>query len=543
MRILKINGELADIDSTTAIGVSFASWEPSSPADRKVNTTNNFTIPLTSNNMGLIGFAGSPYVDSDTVYERIKVEYWDNGVKTIRNGNGRVTSVQDRISLQVAEKGDFYTDAADTTLEEFWTNFLTWLNTNYGVPISTDLYTTGSTAAEVLGNLNNAYSGTVGGLSNTTGICTPLFYNCLATDFAQGTLYAYNLFNYYDEDDDVVYDSNSVCVYNKAMFEYMEEYFNIDFGIDLTHEANPWLYEYVNTGFFVMPYLQLHIAYDDDDAFEGLYFDLDFDAVLGNNGESDMKDKYVIDFFRVFLQVYNIIIDEYAGEDESIQYLKLSRFDMLTDDSTEIRDWSGKLDKATKPKFVPYINGYARKNYITYASVYEDASDEYAGAKTVTCGNKNLDAEADLFSVDTYYPANRLNSILELLDTSEGSSMFIFMYDYGASGSQERVRVYSDDGSEYVEKLALYKNTCRIYALANSYGILDTLMAKPVYYEVKMWLRPTDIQDLEFFALYYIKELAGAFFICEIDGYNSLSKKAITVKLIKVSDRTPDVLT
>lgn len=56
MRILKINGKFADIDEKTAIGIDAQSYDVSNPSGRKVNVSNDFDIPLTSNNQKIIGY-------------------------------------------------------------------------------------------------------------------------------------------------------------------------------------------------------------------------------------------------------------------------------------------------------------------------------------------------------------------------------------------------------------------------------------------------------------------------------------------------------
>ena len=49
-RLLRINGFDIDIDDETAIGITLQSYDIKEPSQRKVNITNSFTIPLTTNN-------------------------------------------------------------------------------------------------------------------------------------------------------------------------------------------------------------------------------------------------------------------------------------------------------------------------------------------------------------------------------------------------------------------------------------------------------------------------------------------------------------
>lgn len=59
MRILRINGVIADIDESTAIGIDFQAYSVSEPAYQKCTVSNNFSIPKTNTNLKLINYTGA----------------------------------------------------------------------------------------------------------------------------------------------------------------------------------------------------------------------------------------------------------------------------------------------------------------------------------------------------------------------------------------------------------------------------------------------------------------------------------------------------
>lgn len=145
MQILKFNNEFIDIDKDTAIGLDIQSYDIKEPAERKVTTSNSFSIPKTANNLRVLGFPGNPQSTSALIYEFFKCEYWIDNIKII-NGKAKIEEVAERIYISMYDRASIWDLLADIPFRDtepyhgaasekgLQTQILDWLIAERGYP-------------------------------------------------------------------------------------------------------------------------------------------------------------------------------------------------------------------------------------------------------------------------------------------------------------------------------------------------------------------------------------------------------------------------
>lgn len=545
MRILTINNNRVDIDDQTALGMSFASWDITDPAAKRVSSTNTFTVPATDNNLNIIGYPASAGQFSKKVYEELRASYWTNGQQLMKNYVCRVTEISDRISILAYNKPALFTEAADVTLEVFFEGFMDWLYTWYGIPNINHKYAASTNLAAFLTMYTDC-------TDDEVGICLPYFFGNLKQQKSEVTGYPIEGANtiklrHYDTVETEVYDSLHFCVFSKTLFKYIEYYFGVDMLVDsaTTVYGNVWNDQMLYDSFIPMPPLNI-TRYMDSGVHSGYYFTWDWERNFAPYGEISFKDKTVFDLLKLWMQTYNLIVDEYETGNGTWA-LKFSKFDDITEDYVKVVDWSGKMD-ATKSKiFKPVIDGYCRSNFITYGSVYEGAV-ETAGAKKLTCNNANLDNSTVLFSLDSHYPSNKNYGtyIVEELMSEPCLSNLMFMIKRQSGTTEMPVTCYvymSEDSSGNLTAAINDMDIAQMYTVANEYDAYNDMLEYVKYYELYLWLDNKDVAEIKYHQLYYIKELAASFFLVGVEGFNpDKAMQATKVKLLKVGSRSPDYI-
>jgi len=80
----------------------------------------------------------------------------------------------------------------------------------------------------------------------------------------------------------------------------------------------------------------------------------------------------------------------------------------------------------------------------------------------------------------------------------------------------------------------------QLYSITGEYNLLKTIYEYPKFYTIEKWLTINDVIALDFYKIYYIKELRGGFFINKISGFNpDDNKKPTKIDLIKVGETPP----
>lgn len=519
MRLLRLNEINVDIDAKTAIGITFQAYDFKEPGKRKISLSNSFTIPLTSHNQKLIGFANNVQFVGNSVYDSFICDYWIDNEHLIKSAKVKITEITDRIKLYIYEKDNFWDEIKKYKYTDFVKDYLEWLRVEKSIPATTDW-----------------------GSDFFTGTYSDFISEYLGdNDYLKIPYYFGNLYNYepggegtgFVEDESNIYLSYNdvrgghICSYVKLIFEFLEDKYNIDF---LTSSVDPniiWQDEFASK--IYVPIRDYFVLSTIGPKWTFMYSsNLNF---LPYKDATERVDKTMYDFIRSFLQQFNIILDEKIIDEKHT--IKMQRFDDIKNNA-EVVDFSDNLD-ISNTKFKPYISGYEQLNMIKYSRVYPGAN-KYTGAKEIICNNVNLKPIIDLFEIDAYYSdvvENTNGEFVTNISTKESLETFVFLISGDKTIDDINVKLGSNS---YAAKLEI----AAIFNINNEYLFIDEILAYPKYYEIQKWLTITNIINWEFFKQYYIKQLNGSFFVNKIKGFNSeKSNKPTTIELIRISDKTP----
>jgi uncharacterized protein (TIGR02145 family) len=506
MRILRLNDILVDIDDKTAIGIDLQTYDIKDPAKRKISVSNSFTIPITNINLQAIGYIGGVQNTDNAIYEELSVDYWVNNTQFIVKAKGRIQGVKDRIELYAFEKPSIWDLLKQEKWGDFVDNYFAWLT----IP---------KVGSEDLGTYS-AFIDTYIASGGANGLFLPMYISN-ATDTDTNILLA-------DQE-----SGGHMCSFVKSVFEYIEDTYSVDFHTGDSFDFNIWDDAVASGMYFV--YRDLALLRNATGNFFSLTTLADGQHKYENDFQADeTRDKTLYDFVISFMQYYQIIKTENSDGDD----IKLRRFDDLAD--AEVQDFSGNFEG--KPKFIPFVDGFAQNSKIKFKNV-EDGLSEETNQRILTCLNKNLDEDVDLFEINAFAPvfldSSSLSELIPDLSTKDSFKNFKFFIN----GEQipETIRVTTIElgsGFPFTDKTDMYAPV--LYALTSEYNLFDDALDYPKYYEVTKWMNSLDILNFDFFKLYWIRELNGSFFMNKIVGFNpDKSRQATTLELLKVSSRSP----
>jgi len=519
MRLLKFNNEIVDIDEKTAIGIDLQAYDVAEPGSRKVAASNKFTIPLTANNLRIIGFAGNPQSISTTVYSSLVCNYWNQNKQLIRSGTARITEVGERISVFAFEKSAVWTLMQDFTWGDFQEEFITWLQEEKGLP---------SAAAPFVGTFANFLAPYI---AATEGVVLPFIIGTLGLyDPDDGENFVEDLGSLYLKYDRTYLGANinghggHFCAYCKSIFEFIEDKYEVDFSTAGAEAYN--IFSDVVAEAMYTPIRNLSIQH----TLTGFYFLFDDQSkFLPEDTTVDKVDKTLYDFTKAFFQYFNCLIDRVNTLDGTEKYL-IRRFDDIT--NAPVIDLSGKFTGIAT--FLPVIENYNQNNWIKFSGIYE-GGDPLTNSKKIVCNNRNLDVGASdegLIDIDVYIPDGFVAGGDIVLDLSAPETLSSFSFFVSLGNASTYVKSMQEDvevSTPVILKIA------RVYALTDEYNTLASMAAYPVFYKVKRWLTLNEVDSLVYFARYYIKELNGYFFLNKIEGYNpEKSTEATKIELIKI---------
>jgi hypothetical protein len=524
MRLARINGKNIDIDERTALGLTLQSYDVKKPGQRFVNITNTFSIPATSKNLAIFGFASNPQTTSTKIYEQSTFDYWVDNVHLVIDSRVRVDEISDRIKLFAYQKPSVWDEIKLVKWPDFVSDFVTWMQDNKGLP---------SKASPFAGNFGEFLEPYT---ESTEGILLPFYFG--------------NLYNYEPVKDSGIFaeDANNIwlrkwgegedkadgghfCVYVKTIFEYIESKYSVNF-LTTGGEALGNIWDDAIAPKIYIPIRDLAVR--NNTAGTSFYFEYDSDSrFLPLTNQKDKAGKTHYGSVNGFMQHFNIIIDDLIINNSPA--IRMARFDDL-ELLAEVVDWSDNFTGI--PSFVPFINGYAIENTITFKEIYEEG-DELLNSKVLTCGNKNLDASTDLFSIDAYVPSFLPINGGIVPDMSPKESFKTFAYFINDGLSDDIINIHIEEsGNQQTATFRLQKSA--VYSLDGEYNLIDQVLDTPRFYTHDKWLKLNDILNLEFFKLYYIKQLGGAYFLNKVASFNpQKSNKATKLELIKISNRTP----
>ena len=549
MRSLKINNTQVDIDELTAIGIDLQSYDVKEPGKTFIKVSNTFTIPKTVNNLSIFGLASDVQSTSTAIYSRSSVDYWIENEQLVKDARCRVDEIGERISLFIFDKADVFDELKLMSWGQFAGLMLLWLYNEKG------LY-----APNVLGT---PYTGTMQGFvdefgvaAGSKGIILPAAWGNLRSQrlqtiaasverYVSGGSGLYSMY-LYNRSEDPSGSGNYIESYGghfgifvKTVFEFIEEYFEVDFGVSKVGlDGNIWDDAVAQALFVDWKYLKVEVSGSSPNY--SIYFGAQSDTskFLPYTDIKDKEDKTVFDFVNAFFQIMNVIMDKI--EVNGAEVFRLARFDGI-ETLAGVKDFSGKLSGI--PVFKPIVEGYGQKNYIKFKTVFE-GGEPLTNAKLLESSNLNTDANIDLFEIDAHVCGIDAGTPDSLLDLSkpEAFKEFTFLAVDGVTTVDCYV-VWFKTGVITAANATKNLPLARLYDLDSEYNFLESIIEYPKFYEAKMWLTIEDIRDLQFFRQYFIKELNGSFFINKIKGFNpDKSNEPTTLELIRISDKTPDTL-
>lgn len=520
MRLLRFNNENVDIDESTAIGLKLQAYSIEQPGERKVATSNEFTIPKTANNMRLVGFAGNPQRTDNTIYSTFRCDYWNQNKQLIRSGLARVTSVGDRISVVAYEKDNVWVQMQSYMWYDFERDYLAWLQAEKGLP---------SIGAEFTGTFADFISAYA---NATEHILLPFLignlYNYTAPDGTTSIENTGSIFLKYNR----LYSGSTInakgghfCAYIKSIFEFIEYKYGIDLSVtDVDLDYNIFNDAVVEVMFTPLRDLSIYHTVT------GFYFVYDNTSpFLPEKTTVEKEDKTLYDLVKVFFQHFGCLIDRTTKVDGSPKYM-IRRIDDLT--NAPVINLSGRI--VGTPTFRPVIENWKQNNYIKFKEIY-DGGNELTNSKYIECKNRNIEvgkASESLFDIDAYIPGSLTVGGDVVLNLSVADSLNFNML-FVKSGNASTTVKSMQDGAEITTSVVL--QLARLYSLASEYNVIASMVEYPEQWELKRLLSIYDIERMAFFARYRVDELNGYFFLNSIDGFNpDKAASETTLKLIKL---------
>lgn len=539
MRKLFLNNQNVDIDDETAIGITFQSVDLKTPGQRRAKITNTFTIPLTANNLRILDYAGNAQWIGEEVnsvqvgcaiYNPILCDYWVNNEQLLKNAYVRIEEISERISIVLVEKADVWDELKNVSWIDFCNEWLAWS----GLPVFDTLVETSLDA------FISPY------LISGANPFLPLFFSNKfgnIEDVNKITL------NYIDDvfDDLPSISGGHFCLHIEKIFEFIEQKFNVNFltrnnatnKVGSSLAGNIFNDQYAQK--FLIPIRCLAVCGRKNHWGTEFWFEIgDTDYFEIGDGINDKNDKTLYDIVDCFLKYFDIIADNI--ELNGYEVIALRRFDDI-EKYGEIKDLSDKMTGMAT--FKPLFSDYKQNNYIKHSKVY-GGGNEYLNSKNITSKNLNSDVTADLFEINDYIPsAVQLRRNIKALDLSAKESfpeISCFIYNTNITqGIKIQVQVYDVVWGEIdIEEVSKVLNVAQLYDLNSEYILLDKAVKYPKFYTAKFWLTTNDVRNLEFFKLYYVKQLNASFFLNKISEFNpEKSLQPTTVELFKISDRSP----
>ena len=244
MRLLRINGEIADIDEDTAIGIDLQAYDFKDPGKLKVNVSNTFSLPATAKNMRILGSPGSPSRVDNTIYSRISVDYQVKNKMYITGGTARVESIKKgRINMFVAQRPGFIDRMKSVTLNQFLQQWFVHAFENYmfaSYEALVNAYAEGHN-----GVILPAMIGTLADLPDEKERVIEYF------GFDKGSEIVHEIaMRVQHHDEGWVAHGGHFCVFIEPLFKYFEEYFDVDLN-----STSPAAYSLFNDDVFKSLYI------------------------------------------------------------------------------------------------------------------------------------------------------------------------------------------------------------------------------------------------------------------------------------------------
>ena len=555
MRTLVVDGHDLDIDSKTAIGIDIQCTDLKEPGERKLKTSNSVTVPVTMRNKITLGIVGGVQSDMTRIYSPFSFSYYQGNDRLVSGAKLKIDSISDRIAMSFTESTSFFDKIKELKGRQLFYDLHEWLRQNSS---TFNYYNEGVKSQRTLQETLTYFANTV------NGVLLPFIYgnlyeqpweNVVSTvveisptdNFVESEVAGLRL-NYprlKKEDTGTVIDyskpiiqGSHFFIYAHTFVQFLQSNYGLSLGVGESFGGNAW--EDATFKKIIIPLTGINLFRSSYSFDKEYYFGLtatnaDLSYQLDPLSNVAVNTYSAYDILMSLVRITSATID---ATDEGYKFRRLDELEA----KGAILNWSGKLDASKQFTIAPKIENYAQKSYIKYEKVDEGIS-EFSGAKTVICGNKNLALESELFKVKGFVPKIGVfkNEPVPLMTKAGAYTAPVFLFVQGKMSNATLVRHYFKDNYNISGSSAtVLLNKVAVYSLAGEYKFLDKINAAPKLYKADLWLTGNDIRDLDNFTMVYVKELNGMFYVNKISGYNpDKSRAAISVELIRISDRTP----
>jgi len=547
MRILKANNTPLDIDDETAIGIDYQAYDFKKAGDIKVNVSNTFTVPATSKNLKIFGFAGRAYSLSAVEYEKILIDYYIRNTQFITKGVARVEKIEGgRIHLFVAERPAFIDEMKTTDLTSFLSHWFdnaftnTQFNTFFDFLSSVRLGVNGVVLPLINGNLS-LYEDRLGATPEKIG-----YYSGTTVG---GTEYSNTIaMSVQNDNTGTIAMGGHFFVYIDRLLKHIETYFNVDLSRALSGDYNIFndslieeLSIPVRNILYATPSDKFALAFIDN---IGATY-----SFLPHEDLNPYEGLTVYDFFTTTLRLLG-----YAIEPMPDGKYEIIRLDLINLVNTKSDFLPGYMAEGFKDMtYIPNIESYGVNNIIKMKPYSEGG--ETLGSKTIVSTNKNLDERKDLFKVDAYIPPFLISQGDFVPDMSASDSFKNITYfkktnTFSLCRITGRWQVLTDITLDDIfpprfswpgeleiptEDETMTLMIPEVYTVANEYTFLDNILQSPETRKVKRWVNSSMMEGFRKIAVYYVREFGAWYFVNKISNFNpDKSNEPVEFELMKM---------
>lgn len=488
---LIINDQLVDIDSNTAIGITLQSFDIQDPGKLKTNISNDVSLPITANNLNIIGLNSVNFWGENTIYETLKVKYYiDN--ELIVNGQCYTKEVGERIKLVLITKPTVWDVLKTYTWIDFIQDYIEWANITH-----------------------ISYFSIVNELQSN--------------EYIRLMLYRGHLFDTLDNENSITinFSENLKQRSGGYLFISFEKIFQF-----LTYKLDfPFVYEKTNLENHWIPARSLAIGAKYNSSGVQLSFAVKYRMEDFKEIEANTQDKPNIN-------LYDVIIAHCKAFNYSI---------VFTFDSVLIRHFNTLKDstpydltkyRATKNAvFSPIVGSYSKTNYIRYAEYFEGATVNDNSIQLL-CLNDNIQETGDLYTIEkTYFPKVNNYGSFVLMDLKNQTSFDNITFVQPTASTKVVNVNYSDGiGASHSQFFSLQQAD---NIDVNDFTFFQEILLKPKVYTAYFYLGMDFFRNFDPLRQYYVRDLFGSYYINRVDGFNPKSKDPVKLELIYASAKLP----
>lgn len=237
--------------------------------------------------------------------------------------------------------------------------------------------------------------------------------------------------------------------------------------------------------------------------------------------------------------------------DEASKTVSTAKLDRIAEKKAQALDWSAKLDLSEKPQIDYQLEGFARRNFYSFAGDDKDTFLEpNEGRGEITVDNENLEAEQDIFTSKfapvPVVPTFQSTRVMGRVFTGEKYTFDGFTYNLNENLKIEdfapRIAILSPteasvDISANANEINYEVNASALTferALRDNYKLLTTVLDNTKVVEALFLLDLRDVQGLDFTRPVYVDYFGDFFYIEQIKQYKVNKRESCFVRLIKL---------